>query len=51
MKKEYDFSKGVRGPIVSKDPNKVEFVMSLDYDILNYFKKKWKNRVVVTIEL
>ena len=39
MKKEYDFSKGKRGPVIRPDPNKVRITIRLDADIVNYFKK------------
>ena len=40
MKKEYDFSKGKRGPIVPPMPNKTRITIRLDNDIINYFKSK-----------
>jgi uncharacterized protein (DUF4415 family) len=40
MKKEYDFSKGKRGPVIQPDPNKVRITIRLDADIIEYFKKK-----------
>jgi uncharacterized protein (DUF4415 family) len=38
MKKEYDFSKGKRGPIIKPDPNKVRITIRLDADIIAHFK-------------
>ena len=35
MKKEYDFSKGVRGKFYR--PNKVQKTIRIDEDVLNYF--------------
>jgi len=40
MKKEYDFSKGKRGPVIPPMPNKTRITIRLDNDIINYFKKK-----------
>ena len=40
MKKEYDFSKGKRGPVIRPDPNKVRITIRLDADIIEYFKKQ-----------
>ena len=40
MKKEYDFSKGKRGPVLQPDPNKVRITIRLDADIIEYFKKQ-----------
>ena len=37
MKKEYDFSKGVKGKF--HRPNKVQKTIRLDEDILNYFNR------------
>ena len=38
MKDEYDFSKGVRGPVIAPDPNKIRITIRLDADIVEYFK-------------
>ena len=38
MKKEYNFSKGNRGPVIEPDPNKVRITIRLDADIVDYFK-------------
>ena len=40
MKKEYDFSKGKRGPVIPPMPNKTRITIRLDNDIINYFKNK-----------
>ena len=40
MKKEYDFSKGKRGPVIQPDPNKVRITIRLDADIIEYFKQQ-----------
>ena len=38
MNKEYDFSKGKRGPVVPPDPNKVRITIRLDRDVLEHYK-------------
>jgi uncharacterized protein (DUF4415 family) len=38
MKKEYDFSKGKRGPVIQADPNKVRITIRLDKDVLEHYK-------------
>ncbi len=40
MRDEYDFSKGRRGPIIPRDPDKVGVTIFLDTDIIDYFKKQ-----------
>jgi len=40
MKKEYNFSKGKRGPVIEPDPNKVRITIRLDADIVEYFKEQ-----------
>ncbi len=40
MKKEYDFTKGKRGPILPPMPNKTRITIRLDNDIINWFKNK-----------
>ncbi|HEV2383369.1 MAG TPA: BrnA antitoxin family protein [Terriglobia bacterium] len=37
MKKEYDFSKGKRGPVLPVDPGKDRITIRLDKDILEFF--------------
>jgi len=43
MKDEYDFSKGRRGPVIPRDPNKVRVTIRLDADIIDYFKEQVHN--------
>jgi uncharacterized protein (DUF4415 family) len=38
MKKDYDFSKGKRGPVVSTPAGKTRITIRLDDDILNWFR-------------
>jgi uncharacterized protein (DUF4415 family) len=40
MRDEYDFSKGHRGPVIPRDPNKERITIRLDADIIEYFKKQ-----------
>ncbi|MFZ0449251.1 MAG: BrnA antitoxin family protein [Desulfatiglandaceae bacterium] len=40
MKKEYDFTKGKRGPVILPMPNKTRITIRLDNDIINWFKNK-----------
>lgn len=40
MKKEYDFSKGKRGPVLPPSPNKTRITIRLDNDIIEWFKDK-----------
>ncbi|HBC88061.1 MAG TPA: CopG family transcriptional regulator [Lentisphaeria bacterium] len=40
MKKNYDFSKGKRGAVVSSGRQKVRITIRLDRDIINWYKKK-----------
>jgi uncharacterized protein (DUF4415 family) len=40
MKKEYDFSKGRRGPVVRVPPEKVRVTIRLDKDILDWFRRE-----------
>ncbi len=40
MKKEYDFSKGRRGPVVQVPPDKVRVTIRLDEDILEWFRRQ-----------
>jgi len=39
MKKEYDFSKGRRGPLIPS-PGKTPITIHIDDDILEWFRKK-----------
>lgn len=38
MKREYDFSKGKRGPIVPLEPGKTRITIRLDNKILDHFR-------------
>jgi len=38
MKKEYDFSKGKRGPILPLPPGKTRITIRIDDDILDWFR-------------
>ena len=38
MKKEYDFSKGVRGPVIPQTGNKTRITIRIDNDILDWFR-------------
>ena len=40
MKKEYDFSKAVRGPVVKAPASKTRVTIRLDQDILDWFRKE-----------
>jgi uncharacterized protein (DUF4415 family) len=40
MKKEYDFSKGRRGPVVKVPPDKIRVTIRLDKDILDWFRRQ-----------
>ena len=40
MKREYDLSKGKRGPIVPLPPEKVRITIRLDRDIVDQFREK-----------
>ncbi|MHB8383451.1 MAG: BrnA antitoxin family protein [Candidatus Binataceae bacterium] len=40
MKREYDLSKGKRGPIVRLPPEKVRITIRLDRDIVDQFREK-----------
>jgi len=38
MRKEYDFSKGKRGPVVSTPSGKTRITIRLDQDVIDWFK-------------
>ena len=38
MKREYDISKGKRGPVVPLPPDKVRITIRLDRDIVDHFR-------------
>jgi hypothetical protein len=40
MKKEYDFSKGRRGPVLQVPPRKTRVTIRLDNDILEWFRQR-----------
>lgn len=40
MKREYDFSEGKRGPIITPDQGKTRITIRLDTDILDWFREQ-----------
>ena len=40
MKREYDFSKGKRGPVIAPEPGKTRITIRLDNEILGHFRKR-----------
>jgi uncharacterized protein (DUF4415 family) len=40
MKKQYDFSKGRRGPVVTPPPGKTRITIRIDDDILDWFRTR-----------
>jgi uncharacterized protein (DUF4415 family) len=38
MRKEYDFAKGKRGPVVITPPGKTRITIRLDQDVIDWFK-------------
>lgn len=40
MKKEYDFRRGVRGPVLRTPPGKTRITIRLDDDILDWFREQ-----------
>ena len=40
MKKEYDFSKGRRGPVIAVPTGKTRITIRLDEDIVDWFKRQ-----------
>ena len=40
MKKNYDFSKGKRGPVVTVPPGKTRITIRLDDDVLEWFRNE-----------
>ncbi len=40
MKREYDFSKGGRGPVIPPEPGKIRITIRLDNKVLDYFRKQ-----------
>ena len=44
MKREYDFSQGKRGLVAPQPPGKVRITISIDADILNWFRERVNER-------
>jgi uncharacterized protein (DUF4415 family) len=40
MKKEYDFSKGKRGPVIPTPSGKARITIRLDEDVIDWFKQQ-----------
>ena len=40
MKREYDLSKGKRGPVIPLPPEKVRITIRLDRDIVDHFRDR-----------
>jgi len=40
MKREYDFSKGRRGPVLKAPPGKTRVTIRLDDDVLEWFRQQ-----------
>lgn len=40
MKKQYDFSKGKRGPVVAPAAGKTRITIRIDDDVLDWFRKR-----------
>ena len=40
MKREYDFSKGRRGPVLKVPPGKTRVTIRLDDDVLDWFRQQ-----------
>ena len=40
MKKEYDFQKGKRGPVIQSPKGKTRITIRIDHDILEWFRKR-----------
>ena len=40
MQKEYDFSKGKRGPVLKAPPGKTRVTIRIDDDILDWFRQQ-----------
>jgi uncharacterized protein (DUF4415 family) len=40
MKDEYDFSKGVRGPVIPTPPGKTRITIRLDDEVIDWFRAK-----------
>jgi len=40
MKREYDFSKGKRGPVIAPEPGKTRITIRLDNEVLDHFRRR-----------
>ncbi len=40
MKKQYDFSKGRRGPVIKPPPGKTRITIRLDEDVIDWFREQ-----------
>jgi len=40
MKREYDFSKGKRGPVITPEPGKTRITIRLDNEVLDHFRRQ-----------
>lgn len=40
MKREYDFSKGKRGPVIAPEPGKTRITIRLDNEVLDHFRQR-----------
>jgi hypothetical protein len=40
MKREYDFSKGRRGPVITPEPGKTRITIRLDNEVLDHFRRR-----------
>lgn len=40
MKREYDFSKGKRGPVIPPEPGKTRITIRLDNSVLQHFRRR-----------
>jgi uncharacterized protein (DUF4415 family) len=40
MRKEYDFSQGIRGPVAPVQPGKTRITIRIDTDLLNWFREQ-----------
>lgn len=40
MRREYDFSKGKRGPVVKQPPGKTRITIRIDDDVLDWFREQ-----------
>ena len=43
MKREYDFSRGKRGPVAPAAPGKTRITIRIDSDVLEWFKEQVRN--------